>query len=133
VIAGIGTDLVEIARIRKTLNGPLAPRFLVRILTEAERMYASSFSQQTVRMQQFVAGRFAAKEAVAKALGCGIGKQLSFQDIQILHDANGKPQCTVASHVLRALGLPDQAIFHISITHTDAYASAFAVVEKGDH
>ncbi len=131
LIIGIGTDLVEIARIRRTLSDSLASRFLQRILTMAERAVANQrASQHTARLEQYVAGRFAAKEAVSKAFGCGIGDILTFQDIQILHDEHSRPQCTVTEKAVKALGLTINFKIHISITHTDHYASAFAVIEE---
>ncbi len=132
LIRGIGTDIVDIARIRKILSGPLMMRFLQRILTDAERVIAEQRKREHhSRFEQYVAGRFAAKEAVAKALGCGFGKQLRFQHIEILHDNHGKPQCTVAEEVKTNLGLKPSTIIHLSISHTAEYASGFAIVDEG--
>ena len=92
MIVGIGVDIVETARIEK-LRVKFGLRFADRILTPAEReVYASRNHPDS-----YLATRFAAKEAVAKALGTGIGKQLGFHSVQIDNDDSGKP-------VLRFLG-----------------------------
>ena len=131
MIVGIGTDIVEIERIAAILSGASGDKFLERILTPAERgLAAERGTQHEARRAQFVAGRFAAKEAVAKAFGCGIGDPLSFQHIEILHDSLGKPQCSVAAIVYERPGLNvTGARMHISISHTTGHATAFAVLE----
>jgi holo-[acyl-carrier protein] synthase len=130
MIIGIGTDIVDIERIASILRGSTSEKFLQRLLTLAERELASARAQQhEARVLEFVAGRFAAKEAVAKALGCGIGDPLTFQHIEILHDSLGKPQCTVQEGVLYKLGLSAKVRIHISISHTALVATAFAVLE----
>jgi holo-[acyl-carrier protein] synthase len=131
MIVGIGTDIVEIERIATILSGASGEKFLERILTPAEQVLAAARgAQHEARRAQFVAGRFAAKEAVAKAFGCGIGDPLSFQHIEILHDSLGKPQCVVATTVYERLGLNvTDSRMHISISHTAGHATAFAVLE----
>lgn len=87
MIVGTGIDIVELERIKAILERN--PRFQDRILTEYER---DTFNQLKGQRQiEFLAGRFAAKEALAKALGTGIGKHLSFQDIEIRNEPSGKP------------------------------------------
>jgi holo-[acyl-carrier protein] synthase len=131
MIVGVGTDLVEIARVATILQGKLSERFLRKILTPAERQLAES---QGSRRAQFVAGRFAAKEAVAKALGCGLGDPLQFQHIEILPDPLGKPHCRIAVAVWPALQLNETHLLHISISHSENHAQAFAVLEqRGDN
>ena len=112
MIKGIGCDLVNLERIKKSDIMKLAKR----ILTEREFIMFSDSSNEK-RKIEFLAGRFAAKEAYSKALGFGIG-QVGFKDIEILNDEAGKPVINSDNSV------------HISITHTDEYAMAFAVVEK---
>jgi len=114
MIFGIGTDLVEIERIKK---GPLKS-LVKRILTEKETEIYENFNNEN-RKIQFLAGRFAAKEAYSKALGTGIGK-ISFLDIEVLNDSLGKPYINIENDIL----------IHLSITHTDSYAQAFVVIEK---
>ena len=107
-------DLVEIARIRRAMNNP---RFLERILTPTEREFAVSPAQ--------VAGRWAAKEAIYKALGV----PLSWQDIEVLPAAHGAPRATIRSvHVD-----PGRLRIQVSITHERTHAAAVAVVERVLH
>jgi holo-[acyl-carrier protein] synthase len=128
VIIGIGTDLTEIARVRKLLEEPaIGLRFMQRVLTPAELEMAQA---RQGRKPEYVAGRFAAKEAVAKALGFGIGRQVGFQDIEVIPDAAGRPECRVSPAALERLGLTPAAVrLHLSITHSDTTAGAFAVAE----
>lgn len=82
----VGTDILKFARIDEVLER-LGDRFVQRILTPGEREeYAASS-----RPANLLAKRFAAKEAIAKSLGTGIGRGVSWQDIRITHDANGAP------------------------------------------
>ena len=83
-------------------------------------------------MAEFVAGRFAAKEAIVKALGCGIGMEVGFQDIEILPDDKGKPEVNLSDEAWTRLGLPEGRNYniHLTITHSRDLASAFAVVER---
>ncbi|PZE19751.1 holo-ACP synthase [Paenibacillus xerothermodurans] len=128
MIMGIGTDLLEIARVKKIIEGPAGDRFVTRVLTPGEQELLES---RKGRLTEFVAGRFAAKEAVTKALGCGIGKQVALQDIAILSDELGKPHCEVSADALRRLQLsPNAIMIHLSITHTQDLAMAYAVVER---
>jgi holo-[acyl-carrier protein] synthase len=127
MIIGIGTDLVEIARMRKALEQTTGGRFLERILTPKERELAL---KRKGRLAEFAAGRFAAKEAIVKALGCGIGKQVGFQDVEVLPDALGKPECTIHEDACKRAGQDSGIRIHISITHTDSMASAYAIVER---
>lgn len=87
MIKGIGLDIVEISRIQHMLERQ--PKFMKRILTGKEEDVFFSLSKQ--RQVEYVAGRFAAKEVYAKANRTGIGTALSFQDIEISKDENGKP------------------------------------------
>lgn len=127
MIIGVGTDLVEIARLRKMLEGTSGDRFLERILTPGERELAE---KRRGRLAEFVSGRFAAKEAIVKAIGCGIGKQIGFQDIEVLPDALGKPVCRVKAEALLRAGLEGNPRIHMSITHTETMAAAYAIVEQ---
>jgi holo-[acyl-carrier protein] synthase len=127
MIVGIGNDLIEIDRVRKIIQSKAGARFLERILTPAERELAK---ERRVKKAEFTAGRFAAKEAIVKALGCGIGEQFSFQDMEIKPDSLGKPNCSMDVIALERMGMDSNVKVHISISHTDTMASAFAVIEK---
>lgn len=116
MIEGIGMDIVEIERVKAIATRQ--ERFVERILTDAEQQVYHSLSSH--RQIEFLAGRFAVKEAIAKAAGTGIGKKLSWQDIEVLYDTDGKPVATVA-HI--------KGNIHISITHSKQYACAQAIIE----
>lgn len=131
MIIGIGTDLLELERIRRILEQPHGGRFLERVLTPEERGHAEG--RQGRRRLEFVAGRFAAKEAVSKALGCGIGRELGFQDMHIVPDPSGRPVCRLSEAALERLQqlLQEGSVrIHVSITHSESMASAYAVAER---
>ncbi len=83
----IGCDIVEIERVEKAAD-KYGDKFIGRILTSAE---AAVYTERG-RKAEFLAGRFSAKEAVSKAMGCGIGTGLAFTDIEILPDMTGRPE-----------------------------------------
>lgn len=116
MIIGIGIDIVEIERIERLRTKQ--ERFPARILTTKELQIYDTLSER--RKNEFLAGRFAAKEAYAKARGTGIGSALSFLDIEIVSDKLGKPY--IAS--------PEFGKPHLSITHTREYAAAQVVIEE---
>lgn len=127
MIIGIGTDLLDIARVRAILEQPAGDRFMARVLTAQELQLAEA---RRGRQAEFVAGRFAAKEAVVKALGCGIGKEVSFRDMEVLPDAKGRPVVRLTSAALERLALDgDRLTVHLSITHSDTAAMAYAMAE----
>ncbi|MGC5776871.1 holo-ACP synthase [Paenibacillus pabuli] len=132
MIYGIGNDVLEIGRMRKLLSGRHAEAFMKRVLTHAEREMAD---QRGKRLMEFVSGRFAAKEAVSKAFGCGIGSLISFTDIEVLPDEKGRPVATLSAQAWERLQLPQgkQYDIHLSITHQTELAAAFAIVEQKDH
>lgn len=129
MIIGIGHDLSDITRVAKLVSGSKSSRFLERVLSYGERELAAAYSGH--RLSQFTAGRFAAKEAVVKAFGCGIGQIIGLSDIEILPDSSGKPECSLSAQAWHRLGLtPDEVRIHVTITHERELASAFAVVER---
>ncbi|RJE88850.1 holo-[acyl-carrier-protein] synthase [Paenibacillus sp. 1011MAR3C5] len=129
MIIGIGHDLTDVARVSEMLESKLRDRFMQRILTPGERKACSAYGGP--RLHQYVAGRFAAKEAIAKSFGCGIGALLGFGDMDIGRDAAGKPVCKLSAEAWDRLGLSEaDTVIHITITHERALASAFAVVER---
>lgn len=116
MIKGIGIDIVELERMKEKYerNNRLAER----ILTPEERKVFASLSGK--RKIEFLGGRFAAKEAFAKARGTGIGKHLSFQDIEIKNDDCGKP----------VIVKPISGGVHLSISHSEEYAIAQVIIEE---
>jgi holo-[acyl-carrier protein] synthase len=117
MIKGLGMDLAELARVAELNQNP---RFAQKLLTEAEYEKFQSFKLETRRIE-FLAGRWAAKEAFTKAYGTGIGSQVGLQDIEVLNNDKGAPVLT--SKVW-------QDTIHITITHTDKTAAAVVILEK---
>lgn len=113
-----GIDLVEINRL-ETLNPAIRRRFLERVFTPQELADAQG------RIDT-LCGRFAAKEAVVKALGSGIGP-VTWQEIEILRGAEGEPQLQLHGEAQRRATALDLGTWSISISHTRDYAVAVAV------
>ncbi|WP_309868734.1 holo-ACP synthase [Desmospora profundinema] len=120
---GVGTDSVSCVRIARF--GP--ERLAGRILTPEERETIPAGGQ---RLIEWMAGRFAAKEAISKAAGSGIGATVGFRDITIHPDERGKPIAHVSDAARRRLGWLGDVQIHLSITHTEDHALAFAVMEQ---
>ncbi len=113
-----GVDLIEIERFERIEPG-IRERFIRRVLTAQERAEIKD-SNATL------AGKFAAKEAVVKALGCGIGP-VSFQDIEILHDVNGQPVLHLYKNAERIAEENNLKDWSVSISHSQHYAVAVAI------
>ena len=111
-IKGLGTDIIEIARIKDSLDSH-GETFLEKLFTEKEREYF----QKHKNPLPIISGRFAAKEAIAKALGSGFGKDLKWIDIEIINNEQGKPEASLKS---------DENVL-ISISHCKTYATAVAI------
>ncbi len=111
MLIGLGLDLVSIARIERAMR---RPRFVERVLTPLERDYCRTPTQ--------VAGRWAAKEAVAKA----VGRPLGWHDVEVLPDDRGRPVARTSAGVLA----PGWRL-HVSISHETTHAAAVAVLEDG--
>jgi holo-[acyl-carrier protein] synthase len=124
MIYGVGTDIVNIDRIQKII---LKNRdgFIKRVLTEHEQALFANKADSAA----FCAKRFAAKEAFSKALGTGIGKVVSFQDLTVRNNENGKPHF-IPSEKLR-LYLLEKGIkqAHLSISDESQNAVAFVILE----
>ena len=118
MIVGVGTDLVEIARIEKACE---RESFLMRIFTEEERRQAAG---RTARL----AGDFAVKEAVAKVLGTGFRSFLPCE-IEVLRDLLGKPYVHLSGGAWQAAAALGVQQIQVSISDTKTLAMAFAVTE----
>lgn len=116
MIKGIGVDIIELSRIKQSIKRN--PRFVQRILTEREHQRYEALSEG--RKVEYLAGRFAAKEAFAKAAGTGIGK-LGFHDIEILSNETGAPAITATGY--------ENLLVWVSISHSTDYAIAQVVLE----
>lgn len=115
-IYGIGIDQVEIERIAEAVENQ--PRFSERILTIKENEIYETYRSKR-RRAEFLAGRFAVKEAFSKAIGTGIGKNLSFQDVECLKNEKGSPYISSS---------PFQGQVYVSITHTAELATAMVLL-----
>ncbi len=126
-LAGHGIDIIEISRVKRLLENPNND-WLLGAFSEKERSVAALSGEQA----QFFAGRFAAKEAVGKALGTGISGDISWKDIEILRDINGAPLVSLSGEALNVANTLGITGWLISISHTETYAaaSAIAVDEK---
>jgi holo-[acyl-carrier protein] synthase len=120
MVKGIGTDICHIERIKK-----LAPASVARILTPAESEYClrSAFPPERI------AGRFAAKEAILKALGTGWSQGLGWNQIEILPDAAGAPAAVLSGAAAARLAALGATRCLVSISHQGDYATAFALIE----
>jgi holo-[acyl-carrier protein] synthase len=125
MILGIGTDIVEVGRIRSSWER-FGERFASRILLEGEASYCRSHKDPA----PFIAARFAAKEAISKAFGTGIGRRLGWHDIEIRKRESGEPFVELHGKGINLLKERAGSIVHISISHTNEHATAFAVLEK---
>jgi holo-[acyl-carrier protein] synthase len=122
-LIAIGTDILQIDRIEEVV-GRLGERFVKRILTSDEfREY-----QQSKLANRLLAKRFAVKEAVAKALGTGIGRGVSWQDIEISHNDDGAPLVTLSGGALEVAQRRGGTRVEISLADEQDYVVAFAVL-----
>src|SRR5437868_12414466 len=124
MILGIGTDVTEVGRIRQSITR-YGDRFLDRLYTEGERVYASSRANPAERY----AARFAAKEAGMKAIGTGWKHGVRWQDFEVANLPSGKPTLNlsgVAGEIAAKLGVRSIAL---SITHTALQAMALVILE----
>ena len=125
-IIGHGVDIVEVARIAAMLEDH-GERFLIRCFTPGERGYA----QSRKRAAEHLAGRFAAKEAVLKALGTGWRSGIAWTDVEVHLLPSGQPELSlhrVAAEAARKAGI---SRWHLSISHTERHAVA-SVIASGD-
>ena len=123
MIAGIGVDTVELERIKQVLTRQ-GVKFVEKILTEREQERLQKrngpYSHHDI---SYIAGRFAAKEAVVKALGTGF-RDIGFHDIEILSDHLGKPVVVLSENIA------SNSELHISISHAKTVATSFCIWEK---
>ena len=125
MILGIGIDIIEVARIQAS-HERFGERFLNRILHPAEIAYCLSHRAPA----PFLAARFAAKEAISKAFGTGIGAQLAWQDMEIARRDSGEPYVILHGQGPALLQSRNASIVLISLSHTDHHAAAVAILES---
>lgn len=124
MIFGLGTDIVEVERIKKKVESNNG--FKEKIFTSLEIQYCES---QTFKAQNYAA-RFAAKEAFFKALGTGWIGEMSFLEIEILKDDLGKPILKLYGKVKEEADLKGIKTLHISLSHIKSTAQAVVILEK---
>jgi holo-[acyl-carrier protein] synthase len=128
MIIGLGSDMVDIRRIEKTLEN-YGERFIDRIFTPIER----AKSEKRASRAASYAKRFAAKEACAKALGTGFHAGVFWRDMGVVNDSMGKPTMHLtggAKARLEAITPKGRsAVIHVTITDDHPYAQAFVVIE----
>lgn len=121
-IFGIGMDIVDVPRIAAAIESH-GSRYLAKVFTAAEQAYCERYKNPSIHY----AARFAAKEAVAKAFGTGIGQHAAFLEIEVERNDAGAPRIRLHGS---ALGFAERAgirEIHLSLTHTDACAAASAI------
>ena len=124
MILGIGIDIIEVERIRSS-HERFGERFLKRILHPNEIKYCLSHNEPA----PFLAARFAAKEAISKAFGTGIGAQLSWQDMEVGKRESGEPFVIMHGPGEKLLQSRGARAILISLSHTQQHATAVAVME----
>jgi holo-[acyl-carrier protein] synthase len=123
-VLGIGVDLVECERIQHSLDR-FGDRFLKRVFTEGEIAYSNSMKFPA----RHLAARFAAKEAVSKAFGTGIGKAMGWREIDVQKKPSGEPFLVFRGGAEKLA--TDRGVTHalITLSHTDHHAMAMIVLE----
>lgn len=116
MIKGIGIDLVELSRLKDKDE-----RFIQRILSNQEYAFYTSITDDC-RKLTYLGGRFAAKEALFKAVSKGSGK-INYKDFVILNNEDGKPMVVSQPEIL------NHVTIHLSISHTDSHAIAYVILE----
>lgn len=125
MILSIGVDIVEVYRIRETIER--TPRFVERVYTAAERAYCD---QKGAAAAQSYAARFAAKEAFLKALKTGWSGKITWHDIEIVSDENRVPSLKIGSEAKRLVDAMGATDIHLSISHTTEHAVAQVILER---
>ena len=125
MILGTGIDIIEVSRIASS-HEKFGERFVNRILRPAEIAYCLSHKSPA----PFLAARFAAKEAISKAFGTGIGKQLGWQDLEVGRKESGEPFVILHDGALKLLAERGGRRIHLTLSHTQTYAAAMAILES---
>ena len=126
-VLGIGVDIVETQRIEHSLER-FGERFLHRVFTAGEIEYCRSMKYPA----RHFAARFAAKEAVSKAFGTGIGKSMGWKDIDVHREGSGQPFVVLEGGAKQLAAERSVSAVWISLSHTDHNAAAMAVIEAGE-
>ena len=125
MIFGIGTDIVEVERIK---NLSSISKFAKKILSQNELNTFNSLNKD--QQIYFLSKQFAAKEAISKALGTGIGREASLKNIEILRDEKGKPFFNAINELSEYLSNLGITKTHVSLADESNYAIAMVILEK---
>lgn len=125
MILGVGIDLIEVERIQASYKR-FGERFLNRILHPAEIAYCLTHKEPA----PFLAARFAAKEAISKAFGTGIGAQLGWLDMEVGRRESGEPFVVLHGNGLKLLEERRARAVLLSLSHTQSHATAVAILES---
>jgi len=123
VILGLGLDVAELGRIRESL-ARFGPRFVGRVLTRAE-----AETMPETNAEAYVAARFAAKEACAKALGTGFADGVTMHDIEVRSLASGAPALLLSGRARELAEAMGATSLHLSLTHGRDVAAAVVILE----
>lgn len=124
MILGTGIDIIEVTRIQAS-HEKFGERFLQRILRPAEIAYCLAHKNPAPHL----AARFAAKEAISKAFGTGIGAQLGWQDMEVSRKESGEPFVILHDGGEKLFQQRGGGKMHLTLSHTQQYACAMAVLE----
>jgi len=122
MVRGIGVDIMEISRIRQAMDR-LGDRFLERVFTGQEIDYCKS--RQNIH--QHFAARFAAKEAVSKAISLGWGKDFAWKNVEVTNDPSGQPRITLHGRLREMLTACN---IHLTISHAENHVVAMVLIEE---
>jgi holo-[acyl-carrier protein] synthase len=125
MVLGTGIDIIEVPRISQAMER-FGERFLNRILLASEIEYC----RQQARSEPHLAARFAAKEAISKAFGTGIGSHLGWHDMEIRRHPSGEPYVVLHGKGVELLKARGGVRVHVSLSHTQGYAAAVAILES---
>ena len=127
MILGTGIDIIEVGRILGAVE-KFGDRFVERVLLPPEIAYCRGYS----RPGPHIAARFAAKEAISKAFGTGIGKHLGWHDMEVARRESGEPYVVLHGKGLELFAARGGRRLHLSLSHTENYATAMAILEGDD-
>lgn len=134
MIIGVGIDIVAINRIKKIFD-KFGEKFLLKFFCAIEIDYAKNLikNQNYPKLYSFLAKRFSAKEAFAKASGIGLGRLINFNDIEISNDQLGKPQIKILNNKtesLKKIYCCNDFVIHLSLSDEKNIACANVILEK---
>ncbi|MBM2845038.1 MAG: acpS [Bacteroidetes bacterium] len=124
MVRGIGVDIIEISRIRQSIESA-GDGFLEKVFTPREIEYCKSKQN----MHQHFAARFAAKEAVGKALSTGWRGEFRWKNVEVMNDASGQPRITLHDTLKDHLA---GAMIFVSLSHSESHVVAMVVIEEKD-